>query len=137
VEVRLVDSVVIADLTLNETQALTLRDDVAYVARGGWNDTARQRLEVWALNDTGKWATGAEFKLSAAPGELHLFRDLLLARNGSALDLFGLADPARPVVLPVLNQPGCFGGDLNHADGDASRGLWIPLGDYGAVRVGP
>ncbi|MCC7375956.1 MAG: beta-propeller domain-containing protein [Verrucomicrobiales bacterium] len=137
VEVRLVDSVVVADLSSSETQAMIFRDDLAYVARGGWNDAARQRLEVWALSGSGKWVAGADLKLSAAPGELHLYGDMLLARNGSALDLFGLSNPAQPVRLPVLNQPGCFGGDLNRADGDSARGLWMPLGDYGAVRVGP
>ncbi|MBL9139970.1 MAG: beta-propeller domain-containing protein [Verrucomicrobiales bacterium] len=137
VEVRRIDSMVIADLGASEAQALTIRGDVAWIARGGWNETARQRLEVWSLDGSGKWTLGKETKLTSAPGELRLFGDLLLVRNGSALELFGVADPTQLEPLPVVNQPGCFGGDLTRADGDAERGLWLPLGEYGAIRVGP
>jgi len=50
--------------------------------------------------------------------------DLFVIGNATALTLVGRGQPA-----------GCWWFDLNHADGEMSRGLWIPLGAYGVVTV--
>lgn len=137
VEVRLIDAVAVARAGNGETAAVTLGETSAYVARGGWTTNTVQRLEVWSLGGDGRWARGATVGLSAAPGELAVFNDLLVARSGGVVDLFDRSDPSGPVPLPVADLPACFGGDLRRGDGDRGQGLWLPLGDYGAVRVGP
>ncbi len=137
IEVHLVDSTAIADLTAGETYAVTVLDDLVYVARGGWNVGADNRLELWTVADNGRWHAGNRVQLSSAPGELRRFDDLLLARNGGTLDLFGIQQPTQPQALPTSPLPGCYGGNLDRADGDSNRGLWLPLGELGAVRVGP
>ena len=57
-----------------------------------------------------------------------------------------LVRPTPPVSVALMvasalrriggGQPNaCWWFDLNHADGDAARGLWIPLGAYGVSTV--
>ena len=120
-----------------ETYAVASSGPMLHLARGGWDAKAVQRLETWRISSEGRWEPVASAPLSAAPGELRRHHDLLLARSGWVHDLFGLADPASPVPLPVVAPPGCYGGNLDRGDGDLARGLWLPLGEYGAVRVGP
>lgn len=137
VAVHLVDSVRLADYSAGEGFALTLADGRAYVARGGWEADSVQRLEIWGINQEGRWEAGPIARLSAAPGEVRAIGDLLVARNGGSIDLFvrPAAGPLEP--RPADPMPGCYGGDLGRADGDSVRGLWVPLGDFGAVRLGP
>lgn len=137
VEVHLIDSIVIADLNSSESQAVAAYEDIAYVVRGGWATNAQQRLEVWRIDPAGHWQSGVTRELAAAPGEIRIFGDLLLTRSGGVLNLFGIAAPSEPEPLSILPMPGCFDGDLNRASGDSAHGLWLPLGDYGAVRIGP
>jgi hypothetical protein len=132
-----VDSLAVADSAASEGYAVTTRGADIFVARGGWDAKAVQRLETWRLSAAGRWEKTSTTPLSVAPGELAVFGDLLLARNGGTHELFSIDPPTAPAPLTVVAPPGCYGGDLGHADGDRSRGLWLPLGDYGAVRIGP
>jgi hypothetical protein len=137
VQAHLVDSVQLADGAKNETFAISVSGDVACVARGGWDEGAAQRVEAWRLEMSGSWVKAGEAPLSAAPGETRVFGDVLLARNGSALDLFGLDGAGGLTPLAAQGGPGCFGGDLGRGDGNQAAGVWLPFGEYGAIRIGP
>jgi hypothetical protein len=137
VEARLIDSVALANQDKGETVVVAASDALVYAARGGWSGDIQQRLEVWAIGDDGRWSQGTTVPLSTYPGELRVFNDLLLARNGGYLDLFDRRLAERPALLPVDPIPGCYGGELQRGDGSHAEGLWLPLGDYGAVHVGP
>jgi hypothetical protein len=137
VSVHFVDALELADYGKSENYALTMRGAFACVARGGWNADATPVLEIWRIGERGEWQREQSAALSGTPGELRVFGDLLLARGGGVLDLFGLTAEAVLLPLDAVQPPGCFGGDLNRGDGDAARGLWLPLGEFGTVRVGP
>lgn len=137
VAVHRIDSVVVAEAKRSETYAIAIRDGVAHVARGGWGPEATQRLETWSLGDSGKWSRGAVATLGMVPGALRWFGNVLLARTLGGLELFKDGPGPELVELPALEAPGCYVGALEHGDGDEARGVWLPLGDYGAVRVGP
>lgn len=136
---HLVDGLEIADHSLGQTHVLSIHAEagLAYVARGGWQADARQRLEVWHIDGEGRWTAGSTQPLPAAPGELRRFGDVLLARSGGELSLFDISAPDAPGPLPSQPPPACFGGELSRGDGDRDRGIWLPLGEYGSVRVGP
>jgi hypothetical protein len=137
VSVHLVDSIRIADYGASQSFAAAVFGGAACVARGGWETDADQRMETWRVSDAGRWEQVDSAALSAAPGELHLFNDLLMARNGGAIDLFLLNAAGSLEALSASPVPGCFGGSLGRGDGDSARGVWLPFGDYGALRVGP
>lgn len=132
-----VDALPLADSAISETYAVASLGPDLFVARGGWDAKAVQRLETWRVSAAGRWEMTSTTPLPVAPGELRIYRDLLLARNGGAHQLFSITQPTAPAPLPVVEPPGCYGGDLGRADGEAARGLWLPLGEYGAVRIGP
>jgi len=132
-----IDRVRIANGAKAETYAVAVRGEVAYVARGGWGGEANQRLEAWSLGSNGKWLPGAVTGLGMVPNELRWFGSLLLARNGGEFDFFRSGARGEIESVPVAQVPGCFSGDLGRADGDAARGVWLPFGEHGAIRIGP
>src|SRR5690606_20511795 len=87
ISAHLVDSIRIADYAASESFAAAVSGGFVCVARGGWQTDASRRVETWRVSDTGRWERIDSAPLSSPPGELHVFTDLLLARNG-ALDLF-------------------------------------------------
>jgi hypothetical protein len=132
-----VDSVRIADGTKSETYAVAVRGESVFLARGGWGGDAQQSLGKWWVGEDGKWREGSVVHLGMVPGDLRWKGESLLARNGGELAWFRLGERAELEPVPVTRAPACFSGDLGRADGDAVRGIWLPLGERGAYRIGP
>jgi hypothetical protein len=132
-----VDSLRIADGARSETYAVAVREGVVFLARGGWNGDANQSLGTWSVGGDGKWRAGAVVDLGMVPAELRWIGSALIARNGAELACFRLGERAELQSLPVTRAPACFSGDLSRADGDAARGIWLPLGRQGAYRIQP
>lgn len=138
VAVHQIASVPLADSAASETAVVVGLGDEAFVARGAWGDGASPTLERWRLTGSGAWERRATVRLGGVPGELKRVGDILAASSGGGLELFAIGgtDPV-PALLPRGPQPGCLGGGLGRADGDSRRGIWLPLWDYGTLRLGP
>ena len=59
-----------------------------------------------------------------------------VADSTSMVDLLDATDPARLRLVGSGKSPLCWWWpDLEHADGNSSDGLWVPLGTYGVMHV--
>ena len=111
-----------------------------FLGRPGYNyvnsDKEPPSFEIWTLPDTGRFEKTASVPLALPAVSLTSVPGLLVVQQSdNSVVLFDLATP------PVLNlrgesrPAGCFSMDLSHADGDPTRGIWIPLGAYGVATV--
>jgi hypothetical protein len=93
-------------------------------------------LEVWTLTDQGRFTRLNRVRLANPAGQLGVYGDLLAAREtDNSLLLF---DASRPEELRIVGQgrpSGCLWYDLDRADGDLVRGLWLALNPYGVNLI--
>jgi hypothetical protein len=141
------------DASVYDGVAVTLLDSVAL---GGWSNPAIVDDEnvfvgqstasgsgvigTFTLTRQGKLRKLGGAALGSAPFGLRAFGDLLAAQISGQVVLFDKSDRAS------LQQIGASASDaffyslnLDDAQGDVTRGLWAPLGDYGVeiIRVNP
>lgn len=91
-------------------------------------------LEAWKLSDAGKFEVASKQEVKEPVQHFALFDDLLVAQSG-ALWLFDAGTPEQPRPLGTGEINSCYGLQLNAGDGDAERGLWLPMGWYGVVHI--
>jgi hypothetical protein len=93
-------------------------------------------LETWTLSGTGKFNQIGTIGVASPVNVLANFPGMLAAQEiDSSVTLLDETDPAYLRVIGHGTAPGCLWFDLNHADGDASRGVWLPLGAFGVGRI--
>jgi hypothetical protein len=129
---------VLAEEASGQTWATWVEDGQVLVARGGWGEGHVQRLEQWFVTGEGRWESRRVGALSGVPNEMRGYGGTLLVRGGGAMDLFekGAEGLWEAVSRGSGQLPGCYGGQLNRGARDGSGSVWLPLGDYGSVRVG-
>jgi hypothetical protein len=88
-------------------------------------------LDTWSLGDDGKFSQAASLTLTheLSLGELNNLG--VLRNNDPSVRLLDLTDPLHPVDFGI--RPVDYNGasSLDHADGGAHRGLWLPVGPNG------
>ena len=129
----------IDSISLGQTwpHPVLVSDKNIFIGRAAADDKGTNTLEVLTLADTGKFlsVTPAPLQLSLAAQNLYAFGDLLVVQVGNSVQLFNKAVPAALTLIGGGGPQGCVYFNADNADGDVSRGLWLPLGDYGAAKV--
>ncbi|MHA3770091.1 beta-propeller domain-containing protein [Verrucomicrobiota bacterium sgz303538] len=98
-------------------------------------NASRSHLELWTLGVDGKLGKSDSFELNHETG-LSAVRDLwVLDEYGKSLRLLDARNPEELVDLGSYSYEGWSVLNLQSADGDASRGLWLPLGTYGVEPI--
>lgn len=98
-------------------------------------NNSRSHLDLWSLGVDGKLGKSNSFELNHETA-LSAVRDLwVLDEYGKNLHLFDARNPDELVDLGSYSYEGWPQLNLQFADGDASRGLWLPLGTYGVEPI--
>ncbi|HXG48956.1 MAG TPA: beta-propeller domain-containing protein, partial [Methylomirabilota bacterium] len=115
-----------------------VRDETVFLGRSAMTDTnpPGHRLETWTLPDTGRFAPLGSLALAYPLQTLAPFPGLLAGQDtqGNIL-LIEASVPAAPALISRGRPAGCVGYQLEGADGDRSRGLFLPLDVFGVGRV--
>jgi hypothetical protein len=128
VSVWLVDSMRLLD---NGSPVLTAGTNI-FLTRPAITNAAA-RIEAWTLaENTGRFTLRVSAALSATADSLFSFPKMLAVQTGSGVNLLDVRTLDR---LGSGDLPACVGAELRHAAGDAARGLWVPLNDYGIQRI--
>jgi hypothetical protein len=108
-----------------------------FVGNPSGSADVKSKLEVWTLNDSGKFALVEDppVELPSPAQNLAQFGDLLAVQETVGVQLFDLSNPAAVVLIGQGGPQGCVGYDLGQADGAVDRGLWLPLSDYGVLKI--
>jgi alpha-tubulin suppressor-like RCC1 family protein len=103
-----------------------------FVVRPGTTNVAAQ-IEAWTLAEsTGRFTLRDSAALSATADSLFDFGKMLAVQTGTGVTLLDSRTLDR---LGSGALPSCVGGDVGHGAGDAVRGLWVPLNDYGIQHI--
>ena len=104
-----------------------------FLARPATTNAAAQ-IEAWTLaENTGRFTLRVSAALPAPAHSLFSFPKMLAVQSASELNLL---DVRTLVRLGSGTLPACVGAEVRHAAGDAMRGLWVPLNEYGIQHIG-
>jgi hypothetical protein len=132
VEVHAVDSLALPPFW---PHPVLVKDESIFIGRPASTNTVSDVIETWRLSDAGHFTTTSTMKVPAPVQDLRNFGDLLVGLANNQLFLYQVTDPAAPVDVGSGGPSGCLWFDLRNADGAVGRGVWLPLGLYGAAVV--
>jgi hypothetical protein len=92
-------------------------------------------VEVWNLADSGKFVRASSLPLAAPADTFASFGNLLATQTGNRVQLIDASNPSSLKVVGGDAPQNLLWFDLDQADGSLDRGLWVPLGDYGVLKV--
>ncbi|HIL72687.1 MAG TPA: hypothetical protein EYG44_00500 [Verrucomicrobia bacterium] len=93
-------------------------------------------MQSFALDETAKFALLDEIELETGIQQLADIGGRLVGQdNQRTLYLFDTMNPASLYVAGQGGLDGCLWFNLGGAAGDVESGLWLPLGNYGAVKI--
>lgn len=92
-------------------------------------------IETWNLADTGRFSRAGSLTLNAPAESFKLFGGLLASQTGNHLQLIDVSIPQSPQSVGGGGPSNCLWFNAENGDGSLARGLWIPLGDYGVLRL--
>ena len=93
-------------------------------------------MQSLALDETAKFALLDEIELETGIQQLADIGGRLVGQdNQRTLYLFDTMNPASLSVAGQGELDGCLWFNLGGAAGDVESGLWLPLGNYGAVKI--
>ncbi len=100
-----------------------------------WSETTPPtgHLQAWQLGGDGKFQLAGEIAATTTY-TLTALHGLLISGYGDGQHLYDVSDPTHIVDRGDFPTVG-WSGSLTHADGNAARGLWEPLGEFGVSFV--
>jgi hypothetical protein len=130
VSVTLLDTVSLADWS---NPAVS---DGATIFIGKATDDSRGAIETWTLSGDNRLTLLGSVAVASPPWNVRAFGDLLAAQTDGQILLFDKSDSLslRQIGSSESNWA-FFGLNLNTAAGEMTRGLWVPLGDYGVLLI--
>ena len=137
VSAHLVDSLMLPNTW---PQPVQVAGNHIFLGRSGYDYYSTNRyphyLETWTVADTGRFTQLGQAILAEPANLLQDFPGMLVAQqDNNQLTLFDLAEPAKLKALGQGSPLGCLWFNLRHADGNATQGVWVPLGAFGVASV--
>ena len=117
-------------MTFSETEQVEPTED------GGERHVTTYYMQSLALDETAKFALLDEIELETGIQQLADIGGRLVGQdNQRMLHLFDTANPESLSVAGQGGLDGCLWFNLSGVAGDIESGLWLPLGNYGAVKI--
>lgn len=92
---------------------------------------------LWWLGDNGDFQLLDEEKFGGYGPRA--FGNVLFAQSysgyGSGIAALDFSNPGDLKSVGTYRLPGWLSGDLGNADGNPSAGIWLPLGNYGVIKI--
>jgi hypothetical protein len=131
-----VQAALITSLKLPTTWPQPLLIENGAVMLGRADDTgATGSLETWRLAEMGQFLQAGAVKLSAPAQYLAGFGSLLAVELSQEVELYDSGNPEALVLLGSGKISGCYWPSLSNGDGSLTKGLWLPLDDYGVLVI--
>ncbi|MDC0307461.1 beta-propeller domain-containing protein [bacterium] len=117
-------------MSFSETEKVEPDED------GGSRHVTTYYMQSLAIDETAKFALLEEIELETGIQQLADIGGRLVGQdNQRTLYLFDTTKPASLSVAGEDGLDGCLWFNLGGAAGDVESGLWLPLGNYGAVKI--
>jgi hypothetical protein len=105
-----------------------------YLGAAPSKEGEKASLQVITLNGDGKFEVLSSQVLESAAQQFEIVRDMLVVQTSDIL-LMDIRTPADPKVAGSGRSSACYGMLFDAADGDITRGLWVPAGWYGVLKI--
>lgn len=105
-----------------------------YIGKGGTTNDTNVTIQVWTLSSAGKFEQVSSETLDSVAQQIEKVADMVVVQ-GNDIQLFDARNPADLNFLGSGPTASCYGVLLDAADGEATRGLWLPAGWYGVIRI--
>jgi hypothetical protein len=130
-----VNAHLIASLVLNQGWPPVLSDSgYVYIGAAPNTNNTNATIQVWTLSNAGKFEQVSSETLSAAPQQIEKVNDMVVVHSDQ-VELYDARNPADLALVGAGRAASCYGVLLEGADGEAARGLWLPVGWYGVIRI--
>lgn len=134
-----VEAHLVATLALPQTwpHPLLIHETYALLGRPSESTDGKNVLETWSLSGAGQFIRVGATQLGS-PAQTLVTRGSLLAVKGSRdVSLYSVAQPTALSLLGKQEVSGCLWFDLTRVDGSLEQGLWVPLNDFGVLKLAP
>jgi hypothetical protein len=131
-----VNAHLIASLVLNQNWPRPTLADSGYVYIGSpatTNDT-NATIQVWTVSNAGKFEQVSSETLSSPAQQFEMI-DRMLVVQSNEIELYDARNPADLSFIGAGRASACYGVLLDAADGEITRGLWLPVGWYGVIKI--
>jgi hypothetical protein len=137
VSAHLIDSLALPKAWPHPVLALDTNVLIADPGDTSSSNTVPASLQTWTVSGSGQFVRVGSTVLTSPATDLTSFPGLVAASSwNSTLTLFDATEPAALRQVGEGNLPLCWWWpDLQHADGNLSQGVWIPLGPYGVTHT--
>ena len=116
--------------------AYTEQEEVKPNEEDGTRYVTTYYLQSLALDETAQFALLDEIELELGIRYLADIGGRLVGQdNNRTLHLFDTTNPASLSVEATGGLDGCLWFNVDNAAGSVESGLWLPLGNYGAVKI--
>lgn len=116
---------------------LLIKDAYALLARPAESTNGKSLLEAWTVSGSGQFIRVGTTQLPSPAQTLGAFGDALAVKGTSDVALYDASNPAALSWISKQEVSSCLWFDLTFADGSLEEGLWVPLGDFGVLKIGP
>lgn len=106
------------------------------VAQASGSNNANGEIDTWTLGATGSFTRLGSLSLASLPLSMRAFGSLLAVSSGVNVQLIDKSNPTTLTLLGGNNGNAPYSLSIDFSDGDPTRGVWIPLGDYGVEFLG-
>jgi hypothetical protein len=126
----------IASLVLNQNWPRPTLSDSGYVYVGvpASTNNTNATIQVWTLSSAGKFEQTSSETLSSPAQQIEKVDQMMVVQS-SDIELYDARNPADLTLIGAGHAASCYGVLLDAADGEVTRGLWLPVGWYGVIRI--
>jgi hypothetical protein len=126
----------IASLVLNQNWPRPTLSDSGYVYVGvpASTNNTNATIQVWTLSSAGKFEQTSSETLSSPAQQIEKVDQMVVVQS-SDIELYDARNPADLTLIGAGHAASCYGVLLDAADGEVTRGLWLPVGWYGVIRI--
>ncbi len=109
-------------------------DQYLYLGAAPSKADTNATLQVWTLNNSGKFELLNSQVLDTPAQQFKRVKDILAVQTSDIL-LMDARTPTAPKLIGAGHSNACYGVLLDGADGSVDRGLWVPVGWYGVLKI--
>lgn len=114
---------------------LVIKAAHALLAKPAEGSEGKSLLEAWTLSGSGQFVRVGATPIGSPAQTLGVFGDVLAVRGTSDVALYNASNPAALSLIHKQEVSSCLWFDFTFADGSLEKGLWVPLGDFGALKI--
>ena len=126
----------ITSLVLNQNWPRPVLGDSGHLYLGvpASTNNTNATVQVWTLSEEGRFVQTSSETLDTPAQQIEKIKNMIVLQTAK-IELYDARNPADLLPIGTGEAATCYGVLLNGADGEITRGLWLPMGWYGMIHI--